>query len=448
MHPVVLVVTLLAAIAVLMLPRRQALTAILIVAFLTPSGEQLLFSGFHFFSLRIILLAGLGRFLRNGCTSVNRIFSGGLLAVDKLFLAWAICHATAFVLLFRTAGAAAYEIAFLLDTCVGYSLLRYLIQDYDDFMAATKSLVYIACILALSMAYEHFTRVNAFNYIRIGQVPSWLRDGKVRAQGPFAISITAGTFGATVLPIFFWLWRSKKLSLLGLFGLTAGAIISLSSVASTAFTAFAAAILGLAMWPIRNYTRHIRWGLLFTLVLLAVLMRAPVWFIIARIDFVGGHGWDRAFLIDSAVRHFWEWWLVGTNANATWGGDAWDTCNQFIFEATSGGLLSCILFIAILVRSFGMVGRARRHAAGNKKEWLFWCLGVALLAHVIAFWGVDYFDTIRFWWYIFLAMIPAALSYTSEPAKRIAPMRSRLEEVCAGTFSRPIKAAYGWRCNR
>ena len=44
----------------------------------------------------------------------------------------------------------------------------------------------------------------------------------------------------------------------------------------------------------------------------------------------------------------------------------------------------------------------------RRQEWYFWCLGSALYAHVMGFWGIDYFDLIRTWWYIFLAMIPAA----------------------------------------
>jgi hypothetical protein len=26
----------------------------------------------------------------------------------------------------------------------------------------------------------------------------------------------------------------------------------------------------------------------------------------------------------------------------------------------------------------------------------------------MGFWGIDYFDVVRMWWYIFLAMVPAA----------------------------------------
>jgi hypothetical protein len=155
--------------------------------------------------------------------------------------------------------------------------------------------------------------------------------------------------------------------------------------------------------------RTLRWGLVLTVLGLALVMKAPVWFIIARIDFIGGHGWDRAALIDAAIRHFSDWWLLGTKTNASWGEDTWDACNQFVYEATSGGFATFVVFVAILSRAFGMIGKARKRVERRHwEEWFFWCLGAALFAHVMGFWGVDYFDTIRDWWYIFLAIIPAA----------------------------------------
>jgi hypothetical protein len=264
-------------------------------------------------------------------------------------------------------------------------------------------------VLAACMGYEYLTRRNVFSYINGYTIVPWVRDGRVRSQGTFANSITAGVFGATLLPLFFWLWKGGKARLLGVVGLAASGVIAVTSMASTGIMAFGAAILALCLWPIRNYMRALRWGIVITVLGLALAMRAPVWFIIARVDFVGGHGWDRAALIDATVRHFSEWWLLGATSTENWGADTWDACNQFVSEATSGGLATLVVFIAILSRVFGMIGAARKRVEGSRRqEWFFWCLGAALFANVMGFWGIDYFDIIRTWWYIFLAMIPAA----------------------------------------
>lgn len=409
MHPVVLVATLLAALGLLVLPRKYALVPVLIVTFLTPTGEQLLVGGFHFFAPRIIILAGLVRLIWIRASSRTRLFGRGLQLIDKMLLVWAVLHAVTFMLLFRDTGAIANQLAFLLDACGGYLVFRYFIQDREDVLRAAKTLVIVAAVLAACMGYEYLSRVNLFSYINGFTIVPWVRDGRVRAQGIFSNSITAGTFGATLFPLFFWLWKGGEARLLGVVGLAASTVIAVTSMASTGIMAYGAGILALCLWPLRKYMRTLRWGIVITVLGLALAMRAPVWFIIARVDFVGGHGWDRAALIDAAVRHFSDWWLLGTKTNANWGADTWDACNQFVYEATSGGLVTLVLFVAILSRAFGMIGAARKRVAGSRRqEWFFWCLGAVLFAHVMGFWGIDYFDVIRTWWYIFLAMIPAA----------------------------------------
>jgi hypothetical protein len=408
MHPIVLAATLLAALGILVLPRKYALVPTLAVVFLTPTSEQLFVGGLHFLVIRIIILAGLVRLVRAKLSSRTSLFSHGLQPIDRLFFAWAVLHAATFILLFRDAGAVTYQLAFLLDAS-GYMLWRYFIRDEQDVLRATKTLVIVAAVLAVCMEYEYVKRVNVFSYINSFTIVPWVRDGRVRAQGIFSNSITAGVFGATLFPLSVWLWKSGKARLLGIVGLAASSVIAVTSMASTGVMAFGAGILALCLWSIRKHMRLFRWAIVLIVLGLAMVMRAPVWFIIARVDFVGGHGWDRAALIDAAVRHFSDWWLLGTKSNADWGADTWDACNQFVYEATSGGLATFLVFVAILSRAFGMIGNARKRVEGSRRqEWFFWCLGAALYSHVMGFWGIDYFDVIRVWWYIFLAMIPAA----------------------------------------
>jgi hypothetical protein len=408
MNPVVLAAAVLAALALLVLPRKYAILPSLIVVFLTPAGQQLLFDGFHFFVPRIIAVAGLLRLVRMKVSSRTRLFGDGLKTIDKLFFAYAMLHAATFIFLFKDMGAVTYQLGLLLDACV-YLVCRCFIRDREDVLRIVKTMALVAVVLGTCMGYEYLSRVNVFSYINSFSIVPWLRDGRVRAQGTFSNSITAGTFGATLFPLFFWLWKGGKAKVFGILGLVAASAIAVTAMASTGIMAFGAGIFALFLWPIRKYMRALRWGVVLTVLALAMVMRAPVWFIIARVDFVGGHGWDRAALIDAAVRHFSDWWLLGTKTNAEWGADTWDACNQFVYEATSGGLATLVIFVAMLSWAFRVVGRARRQVEGSpRQEWFFWCLGAALYAHVMGFWGIDYFDAIRTWWYIFLAMIPAA----------------------------------------
>lgn len=423
MHPAVLAVTLFTVVLVLFLPRKRIFAPVAFVAMLTPFGAQVLAGGFHLFVMRIVVIAAVCRLIWVKVFWKERLFSGGITALDRTFCAWAFCRAIVFVTLHRESGAITNQVAFWLDAYGAYILFRYVLRDEQDVFRAVKVMVALTGILAVCMIYEQLTRVNLFNLIRTTDVVPWLRGEHVRAQASFGQSITAGCFGATLLPLCFWLWKSKKAELLGIAGLAASTVVTVTSLASTPFSAYLGAALALALWPIRKHMRTVRKGIALSVLAAALMMKAPVWYLIQRVDFVGGHGWDRAFLIDQFFRHFGNWWLLGTTENSTWGESTWDTCNQLIAEAAAGGLVTLGLFIALLYYAFGMIGRARRRAEGDRRrEWLFWSLGAALFAHIMAFQGVAYFDQLRVWWFAFLAMIPAA---TSSVARRAVKERPR-----------------------
>ena len=406
--PVVLAATLLAAVLVVLLPRKYAVAPILVVTFLTPFGQQMLVGGLHFYVIRIVVLAGALRLLSVKLFTDNPLFAGELNGLDKAFCLWAFVRGVTFLLLYREGGAVVDQMGLWLDAFGGYFLFRHLLQDNEDIVRATKVFAAIAAILAVCMSYEYLTRVNVFSYIAGHMIIPWIRDGRVRAQSVFGNSITAGTFGAVLFPLFFWLWKSGKARFWGGLGLAAATVVAVTSMASTPITGYLGGILVLGLWPIRKQMRSVRWGIVFTLLGLALVMKAPVWYVITKINVAGGQAWDRANLIDQTVRHFSSWWLLGTNSNASWGDFTWDQCNQFVSEGLQGGLATLVLFIVILRRGFGMIGQCRKQMEGDRQEWFFWCLGSALFANIVVFMGIDYFDQTRMLWFIFLAMVSVA----------------------------------------
>jgi hypothetical protein len=439
MHPVVLAMTLLAVLATLWFPKKYALVPLIVVAFLTPWGQQLSL-GVHFFAHRIVIIAGLIRLLHTKLSTQSALFVPKLQLIDKAILALIIVHTTAYILLYRTGGAITYESGFLLEAAGGYLFCRYCIQDQQAVLQVVKTLAIVAALLSLCMGIEFLTRTNVFSYINNYPILDEIRRGRVRAQGTFANSITSGTFGATLLPLFFWLWKCTKEKLLGAVGLVAAAVIAVTSMSGTGVMTFVGGILALCLWPIRKKMRILRWGIVILVLLLAVVMKAPVWFIIARFDVIGGHGWDRAHLIDLAVRHFFDWALLGTKDNATWGFVTWDQCDEYVFQAESGGITCFFLFMYILTRGFDMIGRARKRVEGRRQEWFFWCMGAVLFAHVMGFWGIDYFDRIRVWWYLFLAMIPAATLAVPVSAVKRRKVVSSPDLIPAPTESHSIES--------
>lgn len=411
LHPVVLVAMAITIVLILVLPRKYVIVPFLLVTFLTPLGQEVYLGGVHVFVLRILILIGWIRIVAMKISSTTELASGGFNSVDKVFVLWAIFRASAVMLVWGGISAAVInQMAFLWDSLGAYFLLRFLIQDVDDISRVVKTFAAITAILAVCMLNEKVRDQNVFGFLGGVPIASGIRNGSIRAQGPFAHPILAGVFGATLLCLFFWLWKSQRSKLAASLGIIGSTLMVLTSQSSTPVMAYGASILAVCFWPLRKNMRAIRWGIVLVLVALALVMKAPVWFVIAHVDVISGSGgWDRAELIDVFFRHIGAWWLMGTRSAAQWGWDMWDLSNQFVAEGETGGLATLMCFIVMISWCFSRLGKAREIVEGDRKqEWFSWLLGGALVANIFAFFGVSYFDQTRVAWYALLAMVSAA----------------------------------------
>ncbi len=421
MHPAVVGAMIIVIILILTLPRQRIIAPFLCCAFLVPPGQTLVLGGLHLYVLRVILLFAITRMVFTKLSSHASIFGGGFGYLDKAFSLWAILRALAFMILFSFRPVAVVnQGAFLLDVFGAFFFLRFLIHNDDDILRMVKVFAFIAAIVAVCMLNEKIHNQNVFGYLGGFSVVPQVRDGAIRAQGPFSHAILAGSFGATLLPLFFWLWQSGKSKPFAILGMIASTCIVVTCASSTPLMAYVAAIVAVCFWPMRKNMRSFRWGIVIALVTLHLVMKAPVWFLIARVDLTGSSSsYHRAMLVDQFVRHFGEWWFVGTNTNSTWGFEMWDLSNQFVAEGEGGGLATFICFIALISISFARIGTARKTAEGDsKQEWFLWFLGAALFSHIVAFFGISYFDHVQVSWFALLAMIWAAtaLVLSGKPA--------------------------------
>jgi len=408
MHPAVVVALILAVLLILLMAKKNAIVPVLLIAFLVPLGQQVIVGGVHVLALRIVILAALIRAL----IAHGQKFAGGLGAFDKIFFLWTFFHVIAFLLLFSFASAAVInQFGFIWDALGGYLVSRFLIQDEEDILRVIKTFAYIAGILAICMLNERFRMQNIFGYLgNDTPVIPEVRDGLVRAEATFSHPLLAGTFGATLLPLFFLYWHSGKSKALAVIGVISATVMVICASSSTPLLAYAAGIGAVCFWPFRKQMRIIRWGVIIVLLTMHMVMKAPVWFVIGHISLFGSSSSDhRAYLIDMFIRHFSDWWLVGTNSAGNWGWDMWDTSNQYVSEGESGGLAVFICFVAMISICFSRIGKARKAVEGDPaKEWTFWILGATLFSHAIGFFGISYFDQTRMAWFALLVMIVAA----------------------------------------
>lgn len=411
MHPIVLVAMIVSILLVLVLPRKYLIVPFLCSAILIPMTQTLVLGGVHFFALRIIMLFAWIRIAAMKFSSSYKLIGGGLGALDIAFLLWALFRTLSFLLRFSFQGAPLINQAgFLWDVIGAYFILRYSIQDQDDIRIAIKTLGIVACITAVCVLNEKLRNENIFGYLGGIPVAPSIREGSVRPRGPFSHPLLVGTFGATLLPLCFWLWNDGKSRILSVCGAISSTIIMIVSASSTPLMAYAAAVFAMCLWPLRKRMRLLRWGMVVGLIGLALVMKAPVWFLITHIEVIGASsGYHRAMLIDQFVRHFGDWWLIGTNMNADWGWDMWDLSNEFVAQGEAGGLGALICFIAVISIGFSWIGKARKASEGDRaKEWSLWFLGAALYSHVVAFFGISYWDRMHVVWMTLLSIIAVA----------------------------------------
>jgi hypothetical protein len=397
------------------LPRKYAVVPLLITVCYMTLGQRLVVAGLNFTVIRVVLLVGWLRVLMRGETRSLKLVS-----IDRVFIAWNVVCFFAGVLLTPNWQGVQNRLGFAYNALGAYFLVRCLVTDSEEFEILLKA-VLIACVpLCASMLVEKLTQRNAFAIL--GGVPevTVVREGRLRCQGPFAHPILVGTFGASVFPLFVGLWRywapPRHGRCLAAIGGVSAMVIMIASASSGPLLVWMVGVGSLLLWPKRQSMRTVRWGILLGLMALQLVMKSPVWWVIGRLDsFTGGTGYHRSYLIDQWIRHFSDWWLIGTNYTAEWSPTAplpidpnnADITSQYILEAVNGGMLTLILFVCIIVGCYKAIGRAIRTLDGSdvKSKFLLWTLGCSLTVHVFSFISVAYFDQMIVFYYLILAVI-------------------------------------------
>jgi len=400
---------------ILTLSRRWAMLPIFASVCLLPIGQALQVAGLNFFLFRLVLLAALVRALIRG-----EVRAVAWTRLDTLVSWWAVAYLV-FGTLSHGANALVGLMGMLYNGLGSYIVARCLLRDRRDYLLHIRFLAVILIPLVAAMAYEKATARNVFAVLGGVNEITFLREGKLRAQGAFAHPIIAGAFGATTLPLMVGLMRMRDRGLrrAGTLGALGSAFVAWAAASSGAVLAAGASVVALILWRRRHSLNAVFLALAMLAVVLQLGMSRPLWWIFDSIgDLTGGTGWHRSYIIDAGIRHFGEWALAGTPVTAHWGGyppppndpNNIDLTNQFLVEAVGGGVVRLGLFIAIIWTCFRQLGRAFRTKRGSIRpdtEWLAWTTGVALLSHCVCFFSVAYFDQMIFYFFWLISAICA-----------------------------------------
>lgn len=405
------------ALALTALPRRWAPLPLLIGACYMTGGQYIQIGPFHFTILRLLVLVGFFRALARGERLV-----GGMNGMDRLLIAWGICLVCSSGFRDDPGEALVFRLGAGYNVLGIYFLLRVFCQSTEDLVHLTKSIAILLVPVALEMLQEKVTAKNLFSFF--GGVPEavMIRDGKLRARGPFGHPILAGTVGAVCIPLLIGIWRQNptyaKIGMAACLGMV---IASTSSgpIMTVIFSVFA-----IALWRYRTFVPKMRVLAVVAYIVLDIVMKDPAYFLMARVDLTGSStGWHRAQIIRSAFDHIEEWWLAGTDYTRHWmatgvsfSADHTDITNQYLYYGVWGGIPLVVLFVVVLCVGFRYVGQclAWRHDAPLPERFMIWSLGACLFSHAITCMSVAYFDQSV----MFLYMVLAAISSFRQTAYR------------------------------
>jgi hypothetical protein len=421
-------ITLVASVLLLTLPRRFAALPLLLCAAYSTRGDVLEVNSAHFSALRILVAVGILRVGLRGERIAN-----GINSIDRMLVLWSgVLIASS---IFHTFNTWVFRAGMVWTELGCYFLLRSFVQDWEGVQWVFKMLCVMLVPLAGLLLLEKSTGEDLFAVLGGVEPFSAIREGHVRAHGPFAHPILAGTVGATCISMGLYLWKRHRIY--GMLGLLAGTTIVFASASSGPIMMCFFVICALAIWKVRSHLAAIRWAALGAVVALDLVMQDPVYFLMARIDVAGGStGWFRARLLQSSLQHLDEWWLGGTDFTRHWMPTGnyvddrnTDITNHFLAMGIMGGLPLLLAFILVLVAAFREVGRALYALAGEPKhvQFLVWTLGCILFGHVMNFFSISLYDQTIIFFYLVLAGVGAVRSVAVEGNK--APEREAARRV-------------------
>ncbi len=411
MIPLGIALTLLFSAAVLMLPRVYAALGVMAAVCYITQGQVYLVGGFNMNSIRIVLLAGLIRLVVRG-----EFRNLKLNKVDWALIAY-LCTMTIIPTLREgTTEVLVYRLGSGYDIALSYWVFRGLLKDWRDTEQFFYGLAFLIVPMTLEMINEFITHRSLYEpFGGIGDLT--IREGRPRCQGPFRIGITAGVFGATLIPLFIALFRQNGRKPGAIIGFICALTITWTSNSSGPLMAALCSFVAWLFWPMRERMQTVRRGIVAVLVTLHLCMKGPVWFIFSKLGgLMGGDGWHRSYLIDRYFHFFPSWWLMGTNDTHDWmpyvlpDGNA-DITDLYVAVGITGGLTALVLLILLLVRCFRFLGQAlsKLRTQFSEVETLFWGLGGALFSHVVTLFSITYWDQV----FVVLWSLMAIISSTT-----------------------------------
>lgn len=311
---------------------------------------------------------------------------------------------------------------FVMDTFFAYIVARFCIPDRTAMITVVKFIAVTLVPLALLGVVEAVTGWYAYRGLHqycpwITVLPSFQpRFGFMRAQGPFSHPIMFGGCFVMFLPLIWVLrhqrnyWGKVAYPLCGI-----AVIGALSSMSSGPWSMLIIVIFCLVLEKYKRWTKVVLASLVVLCILITIVSNRPLYKVLfSYANLAGGVGWQRAGLIDAAIKHFNEWWLAGYGGrDPGWGAlyfwtDFTDVTNEFILKGVEYGILGIIALCTVLIAAFRGLMRASMRTEDVELKSLYWSMGSTLVGIIALGQSVSFFGQMGHLFYSILGMIGAS----------------------------------------
>lgn len=408
---------------VLLASRRWALLAMMAGVLYLTQGQEIDVFGMNLYAIRILSFGGFCRVLVRRELSFSK-----LNGIDKLFV---LTHGyRTIVYIMHSNGSPIGAIALMVDATFCYFTFRALMNDIEDYTWFLRGFAILLGPYVVLVLVEMLTNHNPFagmGWPGVIENYYW-RGDRLRCIGSFRHPSLLGTLGASFLPLYISLLFTKKNRIYAYGGIGFCLGIVFLSNSGGPLTYAAIGMVGWLFWAVRTKIFIIRRMIMVMLLLLAFFMKAPLWYLPAKVSaLTGGDGWHRSRLMEVAFEHFDEWWFGGMPILGTkdWfpynvmAGVA-DLTNYYLDFGINAGVAAMVIFIFLLIKAFRMLGQAlavvhSKSPTPGESEFLLWGLGVMLVGHVFNWFGITYFDQTYVIWFMQIATISTLAQACTEP---------------------------------
>jgi len=395
---------------VLFAPKRWALVGMMAGVLYLTEQQAIAVLGLNMTGMRLLEVIGIARIIMRREFSISNVN-----AIDRAVLMF--YGYTTLVFLMRSSVGQAETVGSMVDATFCYFTFRGLIRNVDELKWFLRVFVIVLAPYVALLSVEVLARENPFGIMGASTWNFELRSGRIRCMGSFRHPALLGTLGASLLPLYIGLVLTKHNRIRAFGGISLCLGIVFLSNSGGPLSGAAVGVVGWLFWIARTKMFIVRRILAGAFVLLALVMKAPIWYLPARVSLLsGGGGWHRSYLLDMAFQNLSLWWFAGMDIEETkdWfvyaleATGAADITNNYLAFGFKAGLLAITLFIVLLIRAFRALGQGLavvRHTVPTPRdtEYLLWGLGCALLVHIVTWFGITYFDQIYVVWFMQLA---------------------------------------------